>query len=76
MLRSLRKKEYNQVKIDISVFSFTAVSTIAYGLPVYVASVPELNTVHKFLRRCHKRRYISYAIRFAWKNRRVNLQED
>ena len=49
------------MKIDISVFSFTAVSTISYGLPVYVASVPELNTVHKFLRRCRKRRYISYA---------------
>ena len=25
-------------------------------------SVPELNTVQQFLRRCHKRRFISYAI--------------
>ena len=51
------------MKIDhFSVFSFTAVSTISYGLPVYAASVPELNTVHQFLRRCRKRRYISYAI--------------
>ena len=27
-----------------------------------VASVPELNTVQQFLRRCHKCRFISYAI--------------
>ena len=25
-------------------------------------SVPELNTVQQFLRRCHKRRFVSYAI--------------
>ena len=30
-------------------------------LQLYAASVPELNTVHQFLRRCHKRRYISCA---------------
>ena len=35
---------------------------ISYDLPVYAASVPELNTVQRFLRRCHKRRFISYAI--------------
>ena len=36
---------------------------ISYGLPVNAASVPELiNTVQQFLRRRHKRRYISYAI--------------
>ena len=29
---------------------------------MYAASVPELNTVQKFLRKCHKRRYIFYAI--------------
>ena len=35
---------------------------ISYGLPVYAASVPELNTVQQLLRRCHKRRFISYAL--------------
>ena len=41
--------------------------------------VPELNTVQQFLRRCHKRRFISYAIDIydlLEKNRQVNLQED
>ena len=33
-------------------------------LPVcmYAASMPELNTVQQFLRRCHKHHFISYAI--------------
>ena len=35
---------------------------ISCGLLVYAASVPELNTVRQFLRRCHKSRFISYAI--------------
>ena len=35
---------------------------ISFGLPAYAASVTELNTVQQFLRRCHKRRCISYAI--------------
>ena len=35
---------------------------ISYGLPVSAASVPELNTMRRFLRRCHKRSFISYAI--------------
>ena len=34
----------------------------SYGLPVYAASVPELKTTQQFLSRCHKRRFISYAI--------------
>ena len=29
---------------------------------MYAVSVPELNTVQQFLRRCHKRHLISYAI--------------
>ena len=41
-------------------FSFQ--SKVSYSLPVYVASVSELNTVQQLLRRCHKRRFISYAI--------------
>ena len=35
---------------------------ISHGLPVYAASVPELNTSQQFLCRCHKRCFISYAI--------------
>ena len=35
---------------------------ISYGLPVNAASVPELNTVQQFLRRCRKRHFISYAL--------------
>ena len=57
----LRKEEYNQVEID-HLFQSLVLPKISYGLPVYVASLPELNTVQQFLRRCHKRRYISYAI--------------
>ena len=45
-------------------FQSLVLPKISCGLPVYAASVPELNTVQQFLRRyrCHKRRYISYAI--------------
>ena len=60
-LRSLRKEEYNQVEID-NLFPSLVLPKISYVLPVYAASVPELNTVQQFLRRCHKRRFISYAI--------------
>ena len=38
-------------------FQSLVLPKISYGFPVYVASVPELNTVQQFLRRC-----ISYAI--------------
>ena len=61
VLRSLRKEGYNQVEIDHP-FQSLVLPKISYGFPVYVASVPELNTVQQFLRRCHKRRCISYAI--------------
>ena len=61
VLMRLRKEEYNQVEID-HLFQSLVLPKISYGLPVYVASLPELNTVQQFLRRCHKRRYISYAI--------------
>ena len=43
-------------------FQSLVLPKISYGLPVYAASVPELNTVQQFLCRCHKCRYISYAI--------------
>ena len=54
------KEGYNQVEIA-HLYRSLVLPKISYGLPVYAASVPELNTVHKFLRRCRKRRYISYA---------------
>ena len=61
VLRSLRKEGYNQVEID-HLFQSLFSPKISYCLPVYAASVPELNTVQQFLRRCHKRRFVSYAI--------------
>ena len=61
VLRSLRKEGYNQVEID-HLFQSLVLLKISYGLSVYVASAHELNTVQQFLRRCHKRRFISYAI--------------
>ena len=61
VLMSLRREGYNQVEID-HLFQSLVLPKISYGLPVYAASVPELNSVQQFLRRCHKRRYIFYAI--------------
>ena len=43
-------------------FQSLVLPKISYGLPVYASSVPELNTVQEFLRRCLKRRFISYTI--------------
>ena len=61
VFRSARKEGYNQVEID-HLFQSLVLPKISYGLPVYAASVPELNTVQQNLRRCHKRHFISYAI--------------
>ena len=61
VLRSLRKEGYNQVEI-VHLFQSLVLPKISYGLPVYAACVPEINTVQQFLRRYHKRRFISYAI--------------
>ena len=60
-------------------FQSLVLPKISYGLPVYAASVPELNTVQQFLCRSHKRCFISYAIDMydlLQKNRQVNLPED
>ena len=43
-------------------FQSLVLTKISYGLPEYAASVPELNTVQRFLRRCHKHGFIFYAI--------------
>ena len=61
MFKSLRKEGFNEVEID-HLFQSLVLPKISYGLPVNAASVPELNTVQQFLRRCRKRHFISYAI--------------
>ena len=43
-------------------FQSLVLPKISYGLPVYASSVSELNIVQEFLRRCLKRRFISYTI--------------
>ena len=43
-------------------FQSLVLPKISDGLPVNAASVPELNTVQQFLRRCRKRHFISYAL--------------
>ena len=50
------------MEIDRHIFQSLVSLKISYGVPVYAASVPELDTVQQFLRRCYKRRFISYAI--------------
>ena len=49
------------MEIDRHIFQSLVLPKISYGVPVYAASVPELDTVQQFLRRCYKRRFISYA---------------
>ena len=61
VLRSVRKEGYNQVEID-HLFQSLVLPKISHGLPVNAASAPELKTSQQFLRRCHKRCFISYAI--------------
>ena len=61
MFKSLRKEGFNEVEID-HLFQSLVLPKISYGLPVNAASVPELNTVQQFLRRCRKRHFISYAL--------------
>ena len=38
---------------------------LLYGLPVYAASVSDLNAVQSFLTRCYKRRYTSAGYEFS-----------
>ena len=61
MFKSLTKEGFNEVEID-HFFQSLVLPKISYGLPVNAASVPELNTVQQFLRRCRKRHFISYAL--------------
>ena len=43
-------------------FQSLVLPKISHGLPMNAASAPELKTSQQFLRRCHKRCFISYAI--------------
>ncbi|XP_028414886.1 uncharacterized protein LOC114537971 [Dendronephthya gigantea] len=62
ILRSLRKEGYNQKEID-HLFTTLVLPNITYAVSVYGASKPELAKIEYFLRRCHKRKYISKEIR-------------
>ena len=62
ILRSLRKEGYSQAELD-HLFSSIVLPSITYGLPVYGASEAELTTMHCFLDRCYKRKYISISIK-------------
>ena len=57
----LRKDGYQQLDVDY-VFRSIVLPKLAYGLPVYASSIPELTPVQKFLQRCFKRKYIWYQI--------------
>ena len=61
ILRCLRKEGYTQDEVDYF-FCSVILPKITYGLSIYAASPPELTVVHNFLRRCFKRKYISYHI--------------
>ena len=50
-----------QPDID-SLFAAIVLPKITYGLSVYAASPPDLNTVQTFLTRCYKRNYISHPV--------------
>ena len=52
---------YTQDEVDYF-FNSVILPKITYGLPIYGASPPELTIVQNFLRRCFKRKYISYHI--------------
>ena len=56
---TLRLEGYMQPDID-SLFAATVLPKITYGLSVYAASPPDLNTVQKLLTCCYKRNYISH----------------
>ena len=61
VIRSLRKEGYGQKDID-HLFKAIVLPKITYDLPVFGASTSDLNAVQCFLKRCHKRRYVSELI--------------
>ena len=63
VLRTLRQEGYMQPDIDsLTLFAAIVLPKITYGLSVYAASPPDLNTVQKFLTRCYKLNYISHPV--------------
>ena len=61
VLLILRQEGYMQPDID-SLSAATVLPKITYGLFVYAASPPDLNTEQKFLTRCYKRNYIAHPV--------------
>lgn len=61
IIRSLRKEGYTQHEID-HLFKALVLPKFIYALPVYGASLSDLNIIQCFLARCFKRRYISKPI--------------
>ena len=61
VLRTLRKEQYSQAKID-HLFTSLVLPNFIYDLPVYGASEPDLNIIQNFLDRCRKRRFTSYPV--------------
>ena len=61
VLRTLHQEGYMLPNID-SLFAAIVLPKITYGLSVYAAPPPDLNTVQKFLARCYKRNYISHPV--------------
>ena len=52
----------HNITLHYHLFKAIVLPKITYGLPVYGASASDLNAVQCFLKRCHKRRYISELI--------------
>ena len=61
VLRTLRKEQYSQAKID-HLFTSLVLPNFIYDLPVYGASEPDLNIIQNFLDRCRKRRFTSHPV--------------
>lgn len=61
VIRTLRAEGYNQNELNY-LFSSLICTTVNYGLSVYGCSLPELNTIQRFLDRCYKHRYITEPV--------------
>ena len=61
VIRGLRKEGYGQGDLDL-LFKATVLSKLTYGLSIYGASKADLNIIESFLKRCHKKRYISHEL--------------
>ena len=58
VIRGLRKEGYGQKDVDL-LFKSIVLSKLTQGLSIYGASKADLVVMSCFLKRCHKRRYIS-----------------